>query len=176
MLAYWKTCYILNFGIFRTQGIFRILFIYAHSGVFNNDIYSNTINFLSVSAARRRRDRNTVVSVGSRAEKFDIVTTMDARTSAIFSFSTGNSFFGQIWSKKKKIKIVNLSGNLVHTYNLGHNILELYNVNDIKRNVISSIANLAYELPRKLPNDSRLRILGNKEILGKSQIWAGTCA
>ena len=93
-----------------------------------------------------------------------------------FRFLLEIPFLGKFGQKKKKIKIVNLSGNLVHTYNLGHNILELYNVNDIKRNVISSIANLAYELPRKLPNDSRLRILGNKEILGKSQIWAGTCA
>ena len=33
--------------------------------------------------------------------------------------------------------------------------------------MISSIANLVYELP----NNLRLRILGNKEILGKSQIW-----
>ena len=93
-----------------------------------------------------------------------------------FRFLLEIPFLGKFGQKKKKIKIVNLSGNLVLTYNLGHNILELYNVNDIKRNVISSIANLAYELPRKLPNDSRLRILGNKEILGKSQIWAGTCA
>ena len=33
--------------------------------------------------------------------------------------------------------------------------------------MIPSIANLVYELR----NDLRLRILGNKEILGKSQIW-----
>ena len=37
---------------------------------------------------------------------------------------------------------------------------------------MSSIANLVYELPHELPNDLRLRILGNKEILGKSQTWA----
>ena len=40
--------------------------------------------------------------------------------------------------------------------------------------MISSIANLPYELPNELPNDLRLKILGNKEILGKSQIWAET--
>ena len=40
----------------------------------------------------------------------------------------------------------------------------------VKRYVISSIANLVCELSHKLPNDLRLRILGNKEILGKSQI------
>ena len=37
--------------------------------------------------------------------------------------------------------------------------------------MISSIANLVYELPYELPNDLRLRILGNKVTLGKSQIW-----
>ena len=36
--------------------------------------------------------------------------------------------------------------------------------------MISSIANLVYELP----NNLRLRILGNKEILAKSQIWVET--
>ena len=66
-------------------------------------------------------------------------------------------------------------------YNLGHNILGLYNVlvqirltTRVKRNVVSSVANLVYELPHKLPNDLRLRILGNKEILRKSQIWVET--
>ena len=64
-------------------------------------------------------------------------------------------------------------------YNLGHNILELYNVlvqirltSKTKR--VSSISNLVYELPHELPNDLRLRILGNKEILGKSQNWVET--
>ena len=37
--------------------------------------------------------------------------------------------------------------------------------------MISSIANLVYELPHELPNNLRLRTLGNKEILGKFQIW-----
>ena len=37
--------------------------------------------------------------------------------------------------------------------------------------MISSIANLVYELPHELPNNLRLRILRNTEILGKSQIW-----
>ena len=36
--------------------------------------------------------------------------------------------------------------------------------------MISSIANLVYELPPESPNDLRLRILENGEILGKSQI------
>ena len=39
---------------------------------------------------------------------------------------------------------------------------------------VSSISNLVYDLPHQLPNDVRLRILGNKEILGKSQIWVET--
>ena len=40
--------------------------------------------------------------------------------------------------------------------------------------MISSIANLVHELPHELPKDLRLRILGNKEILEKSQIWVET--
>ena len=62
--------------------------------------------------------------------------------------------------------------------NLGHDILELYNVlaqiRSTKRNAISIIGNLVYELPHELPNDLRLRVLVNKKILGKSQIWVET--
>ena len=51
------------------------------------------------------------------------------------------------------------------SYNPGHNILELYDIlvnsRQVKRNLISSIANLVRELPHELPNDLRLRILGN---------------
>ena len=43
-----------------------------------------------------------------------------------------------------------------------------------KRNVIFSISNLVYELPHELPSNLRLRILGNNEILGKSQICMET--
>ena len=39
---------------------------------------------------------------------------------------------------------------------------------------MSSIANLVYDFPHKLPNDLRLTILGNKKILKKSQIWVET--
>ena len=54
--------------------------------------------------------------------------------------------------------------------NLGHNICEHYNVlqvrlSQVKRSLISIITNLVYELPRQLsrelPNDLRLKILGN---------------
>ena len=54
--------------------------------------------------------------------------------------------------------------------NLSHNIWEHYNVlqvwlSQVKRSLISSITNLVYELPRQLsrelPNDLRLKILGN---------------
>ena len=31
-------------------------------------------------------------------------------------------------------------------------------------------------MPHELPNDLRLKIIGNKEILGKSQIWVETLA
>ena len=41
----------------------------------------------------------------------------------------------------------------------------------VKRNVITSKGNLVYELPHELPNGLRLRILGNVELLGRSQIW-----
>ena len=63
--------------------------------------------------------------------------------------------------------------------NLGHNILEHYNVliqtwlttNKAKRDIY--IANLVNELPHELQDDLRLRILGKKEILGKSQNLGG---
>ena len=35
-------------------------------------------------------------------------------------------------------------------------------------------AYLVYDLPHEFPNDLRLWILGNKAILGKSQIWVQT--
>lgn len=44
----------------------------------------------------------------------------------------------------------------------------------VKGIVISSTANLVYELSHKLSNDLRHKILGNKEILGKSQTCVGT--
>ena len=44
-LQYSELCHVHNFGIFRTQGTFRILFICAYSGIFNNNS-SNDINFL----------------------------------------------------------------------------------------------------------------------------------
>ena len=40
--------------------------------------------------------------------------------------------------------------------------------------MLSSIAKLAYELPHESPNDLRIRISGNKETLGTSQIWVET--
>ena len=44
----------------------------------------------------------------------------------------------------------------------------------VKQNVLSTTANLVHKLPHELPNDLRRRILGNKEILGISQIWVET--
>ena len=44
----------------------------------------------------------------------------------------------------------------------------------VKGNLILSIANLLYELSHELPNNLRLRILRNQEILEKDQIWMGT--
>ena len=53
------------------------------------------------------RHSNTVGFVGPRPEKFNIVMTMDARTSATFPFLTGNILLGQFGPKK--IKTVSLS-------------------------------------------------------------------
>ena len=44
----------------------------------------------------------------------------------------------------------------------------------VKRNVISCTKNVVYELPHELANNLRLRILGKKEILTKSEIWVKT--
>ena len=69
-----------------------------------------------------------------------------------------------------------------NNYSLGHNILEHYSVlvqtqlttSKAKRDI--SIANLVNELPHEFPDDLRLRILGNKEMLGKSQNFVGDTA
>ena len=39
---------------------------------------------------------------------------------------------------------------------------------------VSTKVNLVYELPYELPNDLKLRIIENKEILEKQQIWVET--
>ena len=44
----------------------------------------------------------------------------------------------------------------------------------VKRCTIITYKHGIYELPHELPNDLRLRVLGNKEISGKSQIWMET--
>ena len=44
-----------------------------------------------------------------------------------------------------------------------------YELLQVEQNVIPSIGNFVYELPHELPNDLRLVILGNQEILGKTQ-------
>ena len=44
----------------------------------------------------------------------------------------------------------------------------------VKRYLISSIASLVHELTHEFPNDLRLRISVNQEILGKSEIWVDT--
>ena len=68
----------------------------------------------------------------------------------------------------------------MNTYNPGQNIWELYNIlapvgfATSKTNLISSMVNYVYELPHESPNDLRIRILVNCEILEKSQIWVDT--
>ena len=60
------------------------------------------------------------------------------------------------------------------TYNHVHNISDILIVEQtffspqVKRRMIISNKHGIYELPHKLPNNLRLRILGNKEISGKS--------
>ena len=41
----------------------------------------------------------------------------------------------------------------------------------VKRKVVATTTSLVYGFSHELPNNLRLRILGNKEILGKSLIW-----
>ena len=41
----------------------------------------------------------------------------------------------------------------------------------VKRKVVATTTSLVYGFSHELPNDLRLRILGNKEMLGKSLIW-----
>ena len=53
--------------------------------------------------------------------------------------------------------------------NPGHNVLELFNFStkyrsdspQVKPNLRSSLTKLVYELADEMPNDSRLKILGN---------------
>ena len=53
--------------------------------------------------------------------------------------------------------------------------MELYNVIVLIRfatseaKLVSSVTNFVYKLPHELPKDVRLRFIGNKEILKKSQ-------
>ena len=76
--------------------------------------------------------------------------------------------------QKKQIKM----GSFL--YNLGHNILELYNVlaqirlttSKTKRGI--QYTKLGIRVAWRVANNLRLRILGNKEILRKSQIWVET--
>ena len=95
---------------------------------------------------------------------------MGARKTVIFLFQTRSTFFEQVCSKNQNNQFRLKFG----TYNPGHNILELCNVLVQVRNLISNITNLAYKLPHEFPNDLRFRILGNKEILEKSQIQVET--
>ena len=53
-------------------------------------------------------------------------------------------------------------------------IYQIFFSPQVKQRLIISNKHGIYELPHELPNDLRLRILGNKEILGKSQIWMQT--
>ena len=77
----------------------------------------------------------------------------------------------------KKIEFLYL---VILFYNPGHNILELYNIllqirfTTSKRKFDIQYSNLVHELPHELPNNLRLRILGNQKISEKYQIWVDT--
>ena len=70
---------------------------------------------------------------------------------------------------KTCVTVHTAAGNKAHfvTYNPGHNILAPFNnladvlIPQVKRYLISNITTLVHELPQELPNDLRLRILGN---------------
>ena len=49
-----------------------------------------------------------------------------------------------------------------------------FNSLQVKRELISTMKKFVYELPQELPSDVKLRILGDQEILGKSQNWVMT--
>ena len=62
-------------------------------------------------------------------------------------------------------------------YNRGHKIMKHFKIlmsfdsPQLKWYIKSSTKNIAYELPLECPNDLRLRILGNQEIMEKFQKW-----
>ena len=88
---------------------------------------------------------------------------MDETTSAIFPFSTGNTFFRKIWSKKSKVQIK----QKFVTYSHFINILRLFDVLpnffslQAKRCAIITYQYGIYELLYELLNDIAPRILGN---------------
>ena len=67
-----------------------------------------------------------------------------------------------------------------NNYNPRHNILTLFDISlrskspQVKRYLISNIRNLVQELPHELPNDLRLRVVRNEEILENYQILVET--
>ena len=57
---------------------------------------------------------------------------------------------------------------------LFNNLVQLSELPQVKRYLISSITNLVHELPYEFPNDLRLKILGNYELLEKCQMRGET--
>ena len=51
------------------------------------------------------------------------------------------------------------------------NILEKFQFTTSKTVLKIKYKNIVYELPHEMPQDAKLRKLGNKEILGKDQNW-----
>ena len=91
-----------------------------------------------------------------------------AFTITYYQFFDRTNFFepNEHFFQKFELSLEVQGAKIKFSENLGHNILELYimfqcrsDSSQVKGNMISSIANLVYELPNDLPNDLRLRMM-----------------
>ena len=107
---------------------------------------------------KEKRHQNTVVSVGLGTKKFNIVSNNHGSKRVIFPFSTGNTLFEQIWSKKNQNCQFKLK---LDTYNHFHNILRLFDVlSNFPFTSSETVDSLKHkhgtqELPHELPKDFR---------------------
>ena len=104
-----------------------------------------------------------LVQVRNRLQKVFTVTYWQFQTE--LSFLNQISFFSRTfnhqWQRRGK------SDNISEL----SNVLVQIRLTQVKQNVISSLANLLYDLSHELSNELRLRILGNQEIAGACEIW-----
>ena len=88
--------------------------------------------FLSLRLEEEETLKYRCICRGPHAESFNIVTTMVARRSAIFPFSTGNYFFGQIWSKNQNCQFKLKFGALINSYMLSSMVMFTFSIFDWK--------------------------------------------